>query len=222
MASPRVVLRSLRQRASLTHKELAAEVGMPYTTYAKYESERYDTLRLPWSLVAKLIPALVGRGSPSITVDQILEISEVKDLKAVASSMGWGPLVRQITTDNRLAIRWTVSPEVLVNIASKLRRGQGWSHMLAIDGLGAGEQFVVEDLDGLQYLAQEPTSDAVPQPGNTVVLAVPHKSTGFYSIRIAVASRIVGEDAEAVTLDAKGSAVTGKVVGICRGVWTPL
>lgn len=63
-------LKALRNRAALSVRDVAAELGWGHTRYQHYE-DRYGKPALPVSLVADLIPILAGKGSPPITAEQI-------------------------------------------------------------------------------------------------------------------------------------------------------
>lgn len=80
--SPRKQLKALRQRAGLSNAACAEALGLAgATSYQRYESAaKYDTDRYRYGFVQKLMPIFVGRGSPPITEDEMLAISELTNV----------------------------------------------------------------------------------------------------------------------------------------------
>ena len=77
-------LKALRNRASLRSRDVAGLVGMPATTYQKYEDRRRGTY-LPLHMVAKLVLALEPQGIDPDEVWSMADETEIKEfLKAWA------------------------------------------------------------------------------------------------------------------------------------------
>lgn len=71
-------LKTLRNQAGLSSRAVAERVGMPASTYQKYE-DRYRRPYLPLHLVAKLVQAL---GREGIAADKIWELAEPTQIEA--------------------------------------------------------------------------------------------------------------------------------------------
>lgn len=90
-------LRSLRERAGLSRDELGREMGSPNGKFLqRYEDPtRYREALLPLELVAKLSHALVGKGNPPITSDEIWLLAELRSgLTVVPTAVTLVPIVR--------------------------------------------------------------------------------------------------------------------------------
>jgi SOS-response transcriptional repressor LexA len=71
----RTALKSLRVRAGLTIRGIADQAGMKFSTYNSYE-RTFAKEYLPVSLVKRLLPVLVGRGSPPISEQDVLVLGD--------------------------------------------------------------------------------------------------------------------------------------------------
>ncbi len=70
-------LKSLREKAGLTVRQLAEQIDLRHTSYAYYESPKFKKRHLPMELAEKLAPHLLSRG---------IEQSEIFALAGVATS----------------------------------------------------------------------------------------------------------------------------------------
>ena len=70
-------LKALRNRAGLSSRAVAERLGMPASTYQKYE-DRYRRPYLPLHLVAKLVQALRPEGIPADEIWQLAEPNQVE------------------------------------------------------------------------------------------------------------------------------------------------
>lgn len=95
-------LRAIRERAGLSRQELATLAGFTRgTSLARYESDSYmGDAKLSVELVAKVAPALIGRGVPPITAAEVWELAEAKSTLIMAPSpvvvipvIEWGQLM---------------------------------------------------------------------------------------------------------------------------------
>lgn len=77
-------LRALRERSGLSMAEIAKRSGWRQaSSYQRYEDDRLFTQPyLPIRIAEKLKRALVGRGSPPITVDEVMELTGVTVLRS--------------------------------------------------------------------------------------------------------------------------------------------
>ena len=68
-------LKTLRERAGLTYRDMAAKLGYgeAFSTYSSYELTRKKPY-LPPELVKKLVPVLVGLGEPEITEEEVMAL----------------------------------------------------------------------------------------------------------------------------------------------------
>ncbi len=95
-------LKSLRERAGFTIRELAAALEQPVSTYSSYERATYKKRYLPVELTEKLIPVLTGLGSPPITREDVLALS---GLKAATTTPAAPPTAPQMTISQRDLLR---------------------------------------------------------------------------------------------------------------------
>lgn len=81
------ILKSIRRRAGVTAEVLAKAMGRATPTgYSRYENDpayRDRNEPIPYPIIEAISPQLVNRGSPPITFDELLEISDAKKLKNV-------------------------------------------------------------------------------------------------------------------------------------------
>lgn len=71
-------LKEIRNRAGLSSRAVAERVGMPASTYQKYE-DRYGRSYLPLHLVARLVHAL---GPEGISAEEVWELAEPSQIEA--------------------------------------------------------------------------------------------------------------------------------------------
>ena len=79
-------LKALRERSGLSVRDVAKLLGVPTSTYSTYERTAYKKPYLPLSLSRGLQGALVGRGAPAVTKDEVLALFAPPDLIHAASS----------------------------------------------------------------------------------------------------------------------------------------
>ncbi len=91
-------LKALRERAGMTVRELARELGKSPSGYAFYEND-YKRPFLPPELTRALVPLLAGLGEPPVTDAEVLELSGLVAPAAVVAR----PRGEQAAPDDRLA-----------------------------------------------------------------------------------------------------------------------
>lgn len=87
---PCEILKALRERAGLSGKECARAYNGSenQTTYFRYEDQgRMRTKQIPWRLIERLIPVMVGKGEPPIRVEELVAISDAKNFGSVGRVM---------------------------------------------------------------------------------------------------------------------------------------
>jgi phage repressor protein C with HTH and peptisase S24 domain/DNA-binding XRE family transcriptional regulator len=67
-------LKSLRDRAGLSVRAMADKLGLPFSTYASWETE-FKKAVFPLDRVRQIAPHLVGRGEPPITEAEVLALA---------------------------------------------------------------------------------------------------------------------------------------------------
>lgn len=72
-------LRALRVRSGLSKRQVAVAAGWKGgSSYQRYENaDLYSKPYLPLDICLRLVPALVGRGVPRITREEVLELAGV-------------------------------------------------------------------------------------------------------------------------------------------------
>lgn len=79
-------LKFLRMRARRTQQDCADALGITQTGYSAIENERFqDETRIPWRIIAKLVPVIVGHGTPPVHFDHLAELSDAHDFEALAA-----------------------------------------------------------------------------------------------------------------------------------------
>ena len=68
-------LAAIRKRAGYGMREFAAAVGEPSSTYATYEQGRFKQPFIPMRKIRKWAPHLVGRGSPPVTIEEVMRLA---------------------------------------------------------------------------------------------------------------------------------------------------
>jgi transcriptional regulator with XRE-family HTH domain len=117
----RTVLRELRTRAGLSAAEIARKLGYASTNgYIKYEYEEQGDRLIPYRVIRGVMPLFVGRGTPPITADELISISEARTLKQDAAGISTPPSVvqfppQQPTSGKFLTIRFRVEAGVYVD-----------------------------------------------------------------------------------------------------------
>jgi len=67
-------LKALRNRASLSVRQLAQELGMGPSSYSYYE-DGFKGEYLPWDVVSKLVKVLPGLGNPPVTDTEVQQLA---------------------------------------------------------------------------------------------------------------------------------------------------
>lgn len=84
MKPPRERLRELRERSGMTGSAVARLAGYSHASgYTNYEQPKHGNRPIPYRLIKQLIPLWRGKGSPAITVDELLAISDGADESTV-------------------------------------------------------------------------------------------------------------------------------------------
>src|SRR5690554_4956707 len=73
-------LRQLMKRAGLSFRKFADLADPPYAGASSVQryltEEKWEDKGLPWSVVRRIEPALIGRGDPPITRDELYRLAE--------------------------------------------------------------------------------------------------------------------------------------------------
>jgi hypothetical protein len=205
---PYAVLRDLVDRSGLSYADIARQLDYASTSgFSSFLNPKMGDKPIPFKLIQKLIPLLQGRGTPPITSDELLGVSEVRSLRPPAS-----PLEAQgiRAVPNELRIRYRVEPGVFMDTGMLSRKVYGPSGLVAINEYPAQNQFAVlvaDDPKTTTLLCVEP--DKVPilmRRGRRCVTMVEREKTGLAEIVLAECD----EDGR----------VHGTILGVVVGVFT--
>lgn len=72
-----VRLKTMRQRAGKTIRQVAEELGLgdSHSTYASYEAAAYKKKYIPMEWAERLVPVFVGKGTPPILKGEVLSLA---------------------------------------------------------------------------------------------------------------------------------------------------
>lgn len=215
---PREKLREIRQRSGYSGSQLARELGYSSPTgYLHYEQEQYQGDRqIPYAVMRKLIPMLQGRGNPPITAEELIMLTDAKEMSVPTQQAFVGVVT---DGDGLLAIKYRVEPGVYVKLSQP--RSYGASRVGCNPLYPKSSQFAVVvsavDMRSVQQL-QCVERDKFPEPlrkGRRVIVAV---SEGSDLVEIAVAT--IGANGTTAYRD-DGTPCPGKVLGVVVGAYIP-
>lgn len=139
--APREVLRDLRTRAGLSAAEVARKCGYSSTNgYIQYEYEAQGEKLIPYKLVKRLLPLFVGRGTPPVTEDELISISEARTLRVDAPSTPTG-IVPSLGRSGLLVVRFRVEAGVFLDAGAAGSRVYGESPIAPAMEIEASAQF---------------------------------------------------------------------------------
>ena len=216
---PRERLKELRMRSGYASaSQLARDAGYASTTgYIHFEQKPYQGDKpIPYSVIKKLMPLLVGRGSPPITPEELLLLTNVKDI-SVPQQNAFVSVVSD--GDGLLSVKYKIEPGIYVKMSQP--RSYGASRLGTSPVYPKSAQFAVvvasQDMRSVQQLQCVERShfpDALPK-GKRVIVAV---SEGNDLVEIALGA--VGADGSTVYRD-NGQTLKGTVVGVVVGSYVP-
>ena len=87
-ASYRLALKSIRKRALVSVQQAGDAIGLSATGYQRYENDKqYDHSPIPYGrVISGLMTVLVGKGSPPITESELINISDMREERRMAST----------------------------------------------------------------------------------------------------------------------------------------
>ncbi len=210
--TPRETLRDLRTRAGVTAAEAARALGYASTNgYIQYEYEKHGDKLIPYKIVKGLLPLLVGRGTPPVTTDELISISEARSLRADTAPTAMTPASVAPVAGQLLPVRYRVEAGVYLEQA-----------VAGTKAYGAAPVAVASDVEAQAQFAAVVADD----PRRTVLHCVlpAHVGSALRAGRRAIALRPRGVsdlvEVVSVTLDKDGESPGGeRVVGVVIGVY---
>lgn len=182
---PYAVLRDLVDRSGLAYADIARQLEYASTSgFSSFLNPKMGDKPIPFKLIQKLIPLLQGRGTPPITSDELLAVSEVRSLRPPSSPEATG--IRPVP--NELRVRYRVEPGVFMDMSIINRKVYGSSGLVAINDYPAASQFAVtvaDDPRSTTLLCVEPDKVSVLQrSGRRCVVMVEREKTGLAEITL--------------------------------------
>lgn len=208
---PRETLRDLRLRSGLSAARIAKAVGYASTNgYITHEYEKWGDKPIPAKLVEKLIPLMVGRGSPPITTDELISISDVRRIRALVPRQQSTPQ-SHVPNGPLVLVRYRVERGVYVDKDELPRRSFGHAPFVPSAMYDSAVQFaaVVADDPGLVLHCVDP--DQVPadrRQNRRCVYLSERANTGLYEVLLG-------------TFNEAGEAPKGELVGVVIGAYSP-
>lgn len=217
---PRERLKALRERSGLSGSELARSLGYANPSgYFRFEQEKMQGTRpLPYEVVKRLIPILRGRGEPPITAEELLLLTDAKDIPkpiqqafvSVVDSSGGG----------LLAVKYRIEKGVFVRVSSTRSYGASRLGVSALYPPDVQFAAVVSGDDsglpsGTQLHCVEP--DAIPTgsiKGRRVLVGIP-ETEGIVEVTVGK----MGTDGNPFSLD--GMPLEGSILGVVIGAFVP-
>lgn len=226
---PREILAAIRRRSGLSGNEVAKAAGYKHGSgYYRLEQEEAQGDRpIAHESILRLIPVFRGRGSPPITIDELLAISDGAAVRDTGSASGAVRATVAATVEeaaNRVVsggvVRAVVRIEDGVFVDPSKPRDYGPSAIALVSGFPAGSQFaaVVADdsaapaypkLTALHCVKPTEFSAGATQ-GRRVVVARAAPGSALAEMVVGV----VGSDGM-TTLS--GDALAGVIVGVVIG-----
>lgn len=216
---PRERLRDIRERAGFSGSQVARDLGYASAPgYLRYEqkSEQGDK-PVPYDVVKKLIPLFKGRGDPPVTAEEMLALTDAKDIPS--------PLTRAFEAvvsdgDGLVNVKYRVERDVYVRTEGK---AYGASRIGVLSKYPKEDQFVAVVVDD-----SEPTV-----PSGTQLVCVAPNNVSTHALRgrrvlvgktvsdgvIEVSLGKIGTDGTAFTLG--GLPLEGTILGVVVGSFVP-
>lgn len=215
--TPREVLQDLRNRAGLTAAEVARLCGYKSTNgYIRFEYEAQGNKLIPYSLVRKLLPLFVGKGTPPITADELIAITEARTIGADAKLLAQAPappvtpgaLVERGTVGPLLHITYRVEPGVFLEASLAGTKVYGESNIAPAFDVDARAQFCAVVSDDpkrtVLHCVKPDQFGKSSRAGKRCVCMVPRGNSGLVEVVLSA-------------YDADGEAPAGTVVGVVIG-----
>lgn len=215
---PREKLREIRQRSGYSGSQLAKELGYSSPTgYLHYEQEQYqDDRQIPYAVIKKLIPMLQGRGTPPITAEELILLTDAQEM-SVPNQQAFVNIVTD--GDGLLAIKYRVEPGTYVKLSQP--RVYGASRLGTNPLYQKGSQFAVavsasdmRSVRQLQCVERDKFPEALTK-GRRVIVAV---AEGSDLVEIVVGT--IGSDGVTPYGD-NGKPCVGKTLGVVVGAYVP-
>lgn len=179
---PREMLRDLRMRAGLTAAEVARHCKYASTSgYNQYELEPHGEKLIPYKLVKQLLPLFVGKGSPPITGDELIEITEARSIKLDL------PRPADTVAGNRLlVVRYRVEPGVYIEKTAAGTKSYGEAGIAPAFDVEANAQFAAVVADDpkrtILHCVKPAQVGAGSRKGRSVVCLVPRGNSDLVEV----------------------------------------
>lgn len=105
-------LKDIRERAGISGSQIARDMGYKSPSgYLRYEQPIQGNNPIPYDVIKRLIPFLRGRGNPAVTAEELLALTDAKDIPKPIQQAFVG-----LVSDGEglLAVRYRVEPGVYV------------------------------------------------------------------------------------------------------------
>lgn len=211
-------LKEIRERAGISGSQIARDLEYKSPSgYLRYEQPDQGNRPIPYDVVKRLIPLLRGRGDSPVTAEELLLLTDAKDLPKPVQQAFVGIVS---DGDGLLAVKYRVERNVYIKIDAARSYGAsriGVSRLYPSDAQWAAA--VTEDIDDtkagtqLHCVAVDQFSETA-RRGRRVVIGVPISGD---IVEVAVAR--IGTDG--VPHGQDGMPVTGQVLGVVVGSYTP-
>jgi transcriptional regulator with XRE-family HTH domain len=224
--TPREKLRDIRVRAGYSAEKVAKTLNYASTSgYSRYEQEKVQGDELiPSDIIRRLIPLFRGAGSPPVTAEELLAISDLSVglAKPVVQAFNTAAVVED--GEGLIVVRYTVKPKTYID-AEDRPSSQGASRIGVSPMFRTDMQFAVvlnaptgAYTPGSQLHCVDPSqvSEAV-LTGAEVVVAVPYKDSGLAEVSVGRVSMI--RNGEPVINDLGGVPIDGTILGVVIGAY---
>lgn len=221
---PRLKLKALIERSGTSVSRLAKLLGYSHASgLSNYLQERVQGDRpIPYDVVRRLMPHLRGAGNPPITVEELLAVTDVRDVPKPIERAFVAAVVTD--EDGLLQVRYRIEPGVLMR--SGVNRSFGAARIGVSKEFPSGAQFVTvlgEEISGVgpagtQLHCVSPEHFAQNSLVNKrVVFGV---SVGPDVIEPVLGTVRKGPDSETtVVVNDAGEVLQGRILGVVIGMY---
>ena len=215
---PRERLRSLRERAGISGSQVSRDLGYASAAgYLRYEQPTFAKDNpIPYDIVKRLIPMFVGRGNPPITAEEMLLLTDVRNIPAPVER-AFSSIVSE--ADGLLAVKYRIERGVYIRMSSS--RSYGASKIGASKMYAAEDQFaaaLVEASDGLpqgtQFHCVLPTRFTQALLHNRRVIVGVKESDDLVEVRL-------GKMQSGKAFASNGMPLDGELLGVVVGSYVP-
>lgn len=151
---PREVLKEIWQRSGLSAATITQHAG--YTSTAGFYNlmqVRQGDRPIPASAIKRLIPILVGTGTPPITVEELVAISDSTPGSEIGSLTGpatLGAIARTVGASADLVAAFRETPGALLKVSLRAERGTfieaaGAARQYGVSRIGARPDYAIAD-----------------------------------------------------------------------------